>query len=155
MLGNFEHLAIVLHSAHPDGVGSNGRDGGSIAGAILPLNIDGLTASEPALLVEQLSVFYPRVTGERGRGGGAGSRSRVGGGRRIFGTLCQSLVDDLQIVLHFSVIQLKTSCHPAVQTSWLELAPFLSRSISGAVDSHCKLSASRIFGGVENKLDRG
>ena len=64
VLGNFKNLAIVLHSSHPDGIRSDGRDGGSIAGAILPLNIDSLTAPEPALLIEQLSIFYPRVTGE-------------------------------------------------------------------------------------------
>ena len=64
VLENVEHLAVVLHSSHPDGVRSNGRDGSSIAGTIFSLNIDGLTAPEPALLIEKLSIFYPRVTGK-------------------------------------------------------------------------------------------
>ena len=65
------YLAVIFNPSNPDGIRANGGDGGAIVGAIFALHVDGLTSSEPALLIKELAILYPGVACEGGRRRGA------------------------------------------------------------------------------------
>ena len=69
-------LAAVLLPPDPDGLVAHGRDDrlvGAAAGRLCRrrgLDVDGLAAAEPALLVEELPVVNADLAHNTGRGGG-------------------------------------------------------------------------------------
>ena len=97
-------LGAVLCPPHPDGLGPDGGDGGAVA-VVLALHPDRLTASEPALLIEQLPVLDPGLD-PRGRGRAeADSALELLLDRARGRAEAECLVDDLDVIVDLLVLQ--------------------------------------------------